>query len=61
MAETVRDFLLKHLGELLKLPVEERLKQRYAKFRAYGHFAEKKAPEKLAVDNALSSDIPTPP
>ena len=61
MAETLRDFLLKHLEELLKLPAAERLKKRYAKFRAYGHFAEKKAPEKLPVENALSANIPAAP
>src|SRR6184192_1596300 len=32
MAETLRDFLLKHLEELLQLPAADRLKQRYAKF-----------------------------
>src|SRR5882672_2686747 len=51
MAETLREFLLKHLEELLLLSAAQRLKQRYAKFRAYGHFAEKKAPEKLPVEN----------
>src|SRR6266702_262490 len=40
MAETLRDSLLKHLEQLLQLPGADRLKQRYAKFRAYGHFAE---------------------
>src|SRR5689334_8213761 len=39
---TLRDALLKHLEDLLKLAPEERLKQRYEKFRAYGHFIEKK-------------------
>src|SRR3954464_8114962 len=44
-AATVRDYLLKHLEELLQLSSEERLKKRYAKFRAYGHFTEKKREE----------------
>ncbi len=39
---TLRDALIRHLNELLALPVRERLQQRYAKFRAYGHFQEKK-------------------
>src|SRR5437660_4952802 len=39
---TLRDTLLKHLEQLLQLPPAERLKQRYEKFRAYGHFIEKK-------------------
>src|SRR2546423_10946858 len=38
-AGTLREHLLRHLGELLELSSEERLKQRYEKFRAYGHFA----------------------
>src|SRR5690349_20771291 len=41
-AATLKDALLKHLEQLLKLAPEERLKQRYEKFRAYGHFIEKK-------------------
>jgi acetyl-CoA carboxylase carboxyl transferase subunit alpha len=32
--------LLKHLEEVLAMPVAERLKARYAKFRAHGHFTE---------------------
>jgi acetyl-CoA carboxylase carboxyl transferase subunit alpha len=41
-AATLRDTLLKHLEELLQLSPAERLKQRYEKFRAFGHFVEKK-------------------
>src|SRR5580765_6138983 len=41
-AEALRTCLLKHLEQLLQLPPAERLKQRYEKFRAYGHFIEKK-------------------
>jgi acetyl-CoA carboxylase carboxyl transferase subunit alpha len=40
-AATLRDHLLKHLKQVQALPVPERLKQRYAKFRAFGHFVEK--------------------
>jgi acetyl-CoA carboxylase carboxyl transferase subunit alpha len=43
-AQTVRDYLLVHLEELLKLTAADRLKQRYAKFRNFGHFVEKKTP-----------------
>ena len=48
-AETLRDCLLKHIEQLLALSEVDRLKQRYAKFRAFGHFAEKQplAPEKV--------------
>ena len=40
-AATLKTHLLKHLEELLKTPVPERLKGRYDKFRAFGHFEEK--------------------
>jgi acetyl-CoA carboxylase carboxyl transferase subunit alpha len=40
-AHALRDHLIKNLGQVLALPEAERLKQRYAKFRSFGHFAEK--------------------
>src|SRR6266481_483675 len=40
-AQTLKKFLLKHLGEVSKLSTEDRLKGRYDKFRAFGHFQEK--------------------
>src|SRR5436190_7599123 len=40
MAETLRDTLIRHLDELSKMGAPERLKTRYSKFRAYGHFNE---------------------
>ncbi len=40
-AKTLQQYLLKHLVELLALPSAERLKRRYDKFRAFGHFLEK--------------------
>jgi acetyl-CoA carboxylase carboxyl transferase subunit alpha len=43
-AVTLRDSLLKHLEQLLQMSPEERLKRRYEKFRAYGHFLEKPLP-----------------
>ncbi|HAM71704.1 MAG TPA: acetyl-CoA carboxylase carboxyl transferase subunit alpha [Verrucomicrobiales bacterium] len=43
-AETLKHHLIKILGELQKLPVEERGRQRYAKFRGYGKFLEKPVP-----------------
>jgi acetyl-CoA carboxylase carboxyl transferase subunit alpha len=49
-AITLRDHLLKHLEELLQLSSQERLKKRYEKFRAYGHFSENKTePAKAAA------------
>jgi acetyl-CoA carboxylase carboxyl transferase subunit alpha len=40
-ARSVKECLLRHLTQLLTLPEAELLKQRYDKFRAYGHFIEK--------------------
>jgi len=50
-AQTLREYLLKHLEQLQALPGADRLKQRYAKFRAFGHFTEKQpvAADKTAV------------
>jgi hypothetical protein len=36
----LKQCLLKHLGELLAMSGADRLKKRYEKFRAYGHFSE---------------------
>jgi acetyl-CoA carboxylase carboxyl transferase subunit alpha len=43
-AANLKTHLLKHLEEILALPVTERLKRRYDKFRAHGHFHEKIEP-----------------
>jgi acetyl-CoA carboxylase carboxyl transferase subunit alpha len=43
-AANLKTHLLKHLEELLALPSAERLKKRYEKFRAHGHFAENTEP-----------------
>ncbi len=40
MAETLRVYLIRHLHEVGALPPEVRLRQRYEKFRSFGHFAE---------------------
>lgn len=40
-AATLKQYLIKHLEELLKMSAEERLKNRYDKFRAHGHVVEK--------------------
>jgi acetyl-CoA carboxylase carboxyl transferase subunit alpha len=40
-AENLKQVLLKNLGALQQLSTADRLKQRYAKFRAHGHFLEK--------------------
>jgi acetyl-CoA carboxylase carboxyl transferase subunit alpha len=43
-SENLKKHLLKHLEEILALPVAERLKKRYEKFRSHGHFLEKVEP-----------------
>jgi acetyl-CoA carboxylase carboxyl transferase subunit alpha len=40
-ARTLQEYLLKHLEQIQAMPAADRLKQRYAKFRAFGHFSEK--------------------
>ena len=42
-AGNVKSALLRHLGELVALPPADRLKKRYEKYRAYGHYLEKSA------------------
>src|SRR5882762_3073734 len=42
-ADTLKAQLVKNLEEILALPIAERLKLRYEKFRAHGHFIEKPA------------------
>jgi acetyl-CoA carboxylase carboxyl transferase subunit alpha len=42
-ARTLKQHLLRNLEAVLQIPLRERLRQRYAKFRAHGHFVEKKA------------------
>jgi acetyl-CoA carboxylase carboxyl transferase subunit alpha len=40
-AATLKQHLIQNLEQVLALPVNERLKKRYDKFRAFGHFLEK--------------------
>jgi acetyl-CoA carboxylase carboxyl transferase subunit alpha len=53
-AENLKKHLLKHLEEILALPVAERLKLRYEKFRAHGHFHEKVEPAENGVPQAAA-------
>ncbi len=41
--ETLKKHLIQQLEQLQKQPVAERMKQRYDRFRAHGHFTEKQA------------------
>src|SRR6202142_937391 len=50
-AQTLREYLLKHLEQLQAIPVAEPLKKRYEKFRAHGHFAENTEP-------SLNGEVP---
>jgi len=56
-AENLQQHLLKQLEELLQLPAPERLKQRYAKYRAFGHFLEK-SETPAEVSDAQEADSP---
>ena len=51
-SDNLKAHLLKHLEELLALPVTERLKKRYEKLRAHGHFIETINAEADAVPQA---------
>ncbi|HVU08156.1 MAG TPA: acetyl-CoA carboxylase carboxyltransferase subunit alpha [Verrucomicrobiae bacterium] len=54
-ADNLKGHLLKNLEEVLALPVAERLKKRYEKFRAHGRFFEKAEPdENNAVPQAAA-------
>lgn len=41
-AKSLKEALLKHLSELLLLSPQERMKKRYEKYRAFGHYLEKR-------------------
>ena len=58
MADALRDCLTRHLEELLQLGAPERLKQRYAKFRAYGHFSENSTPAPAKNGKDEPADVP---
>jgi acetyl-CoA carboxylase carboxyl transferase subunit alpha len=53
-AANLKTHLLKHLDEILTLPIAERLKKRYEKFRAHGHFHEKVEPVENGVPQAAA-------
>jgi acetyl-CoA carboxylase carboxyl transferase subunit alpha len=61
-AQNLKSVLLRHLEALISLPAHERLKNRYEKFRAFGHFIEKKpdAPESAPTEGTNGSQD-TPP
>jgi acetyl-CoA carboxylase carboxyl transferase subunit alpha len=44
MAAHLKACLLRHLKELLAVPAPDRLRRRYERYRAYGHFLEKPQP-----------------
>jgi acetyl-CoA carboxylase carboxyl transferase subunit alpha len=59
-AKALKHALVKHLGGLLKLSTKERLKRRYKKFRAYGHFIEKEAPVQQETSGSQTSAAAAP-
>lgn len=57
-AANLKEYLARHLEELIKMPVAERLKGRYEKYRAFGHFEEKiEASENGVVPQAVSESV----
>jgi acetyl-CoA carboxylase carboxyl transferase subunit alpha len=53
-AQNLKKHLLKNLEKVLALPVAERLKKRYQKYRAHGHFLEKVEPSANEAKPALA-------
>ncbi|HUA66396.1 MAG TPA: acetyl-CoA carboxylase carboxyltransferase subunit alpha [Alphaproteobacteria bacterium] len=53
-AENLKAHCLKHLEEVIALPAADRLKKRYEKFRAMGHFNEKARVEADEVPRAAA-------
>jgi acetyl-CoA carboxylase carboxyl transferase subunit alpha len=61
-ARNLQNSLLQHLGDLLKMPVADRLKNRYEKYRAYGHFLERAAsPPETPEDDIPATPSPQEP
>jgi acetyl-CoA carboxylase carboxyl transferase subunit alpha len=58
-AATLKDYLLKHLEQLLALTAADRLKQRYAKFRAFGHFNENQPAAMGRAEAEATSSVKT--
>lgn len=70
-AENLKQHLIASLESLLAMPAAERLKKRYEKYRAYGHFLEKplttaektatsrKAPRRTATTTAPAPSAPS--
>jgi acetyl-CoA carboxylase carboxyl transferase subunit alpha len=56
-AANVKQHLLKQLAQVLELPVADRLKARYQKFRAHGHFIEKE----LTPGEKQEAELAAPP
>ena len=48
-ANNLKNQLLKHLEELVKMPTADRLKARYEKYRAFGHFEDNVEPSANGV------------
>ena len=56
-AVILKEHLVKHLDELIKMSPEQRLKGRYGKFRAFGHFEEKIASVESEVPQAGPASV----
>jgi acetyl-CoA carboxylase carboxyl transferase subunit alpha len=54
-AEALKQAVVRHLSELQKISGEERRRQRYAKFRAYGRFTQQPSRLTASVDAVSAS------
>jgi acetyl-CoA carboxylase carboxyl transferase subunit alpha len=63
MAKTLKAALIANLDSLKKISVTDRLNARYKKYRAYGHFLEKKdkIPDAGAPEPAAKGAVPSTP
>jgi len=57
-AANLKTCLIRHLEEIKTLSVAERLKKRYDKFRAHGHFIEKEAEAEASKPVAVAEAVP---
>jgi acetyl-CoA carboxylase carboxyl transferase subunit alpha len=58
MTATLKESLLRNLADLEKIPVEELLQRRYAKFRAMGVFGEDESAPAPSPDPAAPRNLP---
>jgi acetyl-CoA carboxylase carboxyl transferase subunit alpha len=58
MGATLKDALIRNLEDLVKSSGSERLRARYQKYRAYGHFLEEKPSTEMRANAAVAEPLP---